>query len=163
MIKNLLKTILPVRRLELYNKESSFFSVILGVIFFYFGYYIFSVYMFVTAIFLGIGLEKFKFDKQDLKIEHYKIEHEIFDENLKNIVPAGETPLDVMKNLMENFEITHHPDSRFIGGFVGYFSYDLVRHIITLEDIPDELNEPDCEFMLAKNNVVVDTRKGKFS
>ena len=76
-VSKLFKKIFPVGRLELYYKESSFFSVILGVILFYFGYYIFSVYLFVTAIFLGIGLEKFKFDKQDLEIEHHKIEHEI--------------------------------------------------------------------------------------
>jgi hypothetical protein len=79
MMKNVsefFKKILPVG-LELYNKESSFFSVILGVIFFYFGYYIFSVYMFVTAIFLVIGLEKFKFNKQDLELEHHKIDHEM--------------------------------------------------------------------------------------
>ena len=76
-INKLFKKIFPVVRLELYSKEITFFSVVLGIIFFYFGYYILSVYMFVTAIFLGIGLEKFKFDKQDLKLEHHKIDHEI--------------------------------------------------------------------------------------
>lgn len=80
-INELFKKILSVGRLELCKKESSFIINlsfnILGVIFFYFGYYIFSVYMFVTAIFLGIGLEKFKFDKEDLKLEYRKIDHEI--------------------------------------------------------------------------------------
>ena len=96
-----------------------------------------------------------------LKIKNSEIEHKIFDENLKKIIPEGETPLLVMKNLMKNFEIEHPPESRFIGGFVGYFSYDLVRHFISLDDIPDELCEPDCEFVLTKNNIVIDHKAGK--
>jgi hypothetical protein len=76
-ISELFKSIFPIVRFELYNKESSFFCVILGIIFFYFGYYIFSVYMFVLASFILIGFDKFKFDKKDLEIEHSKIEHEI--------------------------------------------------------------------------------------
>ena len=61
-------------------------SVVLGVIFLHFGYYIFSVYMFVTSIFLSIGLEKFKFNKQELQIEHDKIDYEILPSSfeLKN-------------------------------------------------------------------------------
>jgi hypothetical protein len=62
------------------------FSSILSVIFLYFGYYIFSVYMFVTSIFLSIGLEKFKYNKQELKIDHNKIDYEILPNSfeLKN-------------------------------------------------------------------------------
>ena len=96
-----------------------------------------------------------------LKIKGGEISYEIFNENLREIIPEGENPLEVMKNLMGNFEIEHHPQSRFIGGFVGYFSYDLVRHFIKLEEIPDELREPDCEFVLTRNNIVIDHKDKK--
>jgi len=96
-----------------------------------------------------------------IKVKGGVIEHGCFDGNLKNIIPSGGTPLDVVKNLMKNFDIEHHPDSRFIGGFVGYFSYDLVRSTIKLDSITDELNEPDCEFMLARNNIVIDHKERK--
>ena len=35
------------------------------------------MYMFVGATFLHIGLDKFRLDKQELKIEHHKIDYEI--------------------------------------------------------------------------------------
>jgi len=44
---------------------------------------------------------------RELKAEGIDIEFNIFDGNLKKIIPEGETPLVVMKN----FEIEHPPKS----------------------------------------------------
>ena len=40
---------------------------------------------------------------RELKAEGIDIEFNIFDGNLKKIIPGEETPLAVMKNLMKNF------------------------------------------------------------
>jgi len=54
------------------------------------------------------------------------------------------------------------PMARFFGGFVGYFSYDLVRHLINLEEnSTNDLKQPVCEFILAKNNIIFDHKEGK--
>jgi len=58
-------------------------------------------------------------------------------------------------------ELEGESSARFFGGFVGYFSYDLVRYYIELGENKDELNEPDCEFILAKNNIIFDHKAGK--
>ena len=69
--------------LKQYNKISpllwSALSVltILSIIFFYFGCFILSSFMFVTTVFVGIGLNRFQYDKKDLKIHHHNIDTEI--------------------------------------------------------------------------------------
>jgi anthranilate synthase component 1 len=53
-------------------------------------------------------------------------------------------------------------DVRFAGGFVGYFSYDLVRYFVDVgERTVDDLNQPDCEFLLTKKNIIVDHKEKK--
>lgn len=70
----------------------------------------------------------------------------------------GEDPLDVVKQLMAEYEFVL-PDSpdRFYGGAVGYLSYDMVRFF---EDIPDEnpddLDLPECQFMFTDTLVIFD-------
>jgi anthranilate synthase component 1 len=63
---------------------------------------------------------------------------------------------------MSQFHLKEKPLSRFFGGFVGYFSYDLVRYFVDLdENTMDDLKEPDCEFILAKNNIIFDHKDKK--
>lgn len=82
------------------------------------------------------------------------------DSSLDFLKPKGDDPLKILRNLMSQFEFKGKGKG-FFGGFVGYFSYDLVRYYIKLEKNKDELNEPDCEFILAKNNIIFDHKAGK--
>lgn len=72
---------------------------------------------------------------------------------------CGGDPVKTLRYLMKNFNVSGSDVARFTCGFVGYFSYDLVRYFISLEDKPDNLNLPDCEFILAKNNIIFDHKK----
>jgi len=88
---------------------------------------------------------------------------EIMDKELKLREPKGGNPLETMKTLSRQMFFLGNPElSRFFGGFVGYFSYDIVRHLIELDgSSKDDLKQPDCEFLLAKNNIIFDHLEGK--
>jgi anthranilate synthase component 1 len=69
------------------------------------------------------------------------------------------TPLDALRNLMGRFKLV--PDTNlppFIGGAVGYVSYDEIRNIESRipDDNPDDLNLPDTFFMITDNLIVFD-------
>jgi anthranilate synthase component 1 len=83
------------------------------------------------------------------------------DPALKKIRLKGSGPLEVLRDLMKSFELAGGRDARFFGGFVGYFSYDLVRHYVKLGESKDELKEPDCEFVLCRNNIIFDHKAKK--
>lgn len=70
----------------------------------------------------------------------------------------GQDPLHVLKDLLSPYEYVPLPQwRRFPGGMVGYMAYDLVRFFEELPDEnPDDLNLPDCQFMLADTIVVFD-------
>jgi len=70
----------------------------------------------------------------------------------------GQDPLDVLKEEMGKYTPVRLPDlPRFIGGAVGFVSYDAVRHFERLpDDNPDYLNVPDTAFLLANTIVVFD-------
>lgn len=82
------------------------------------------------------------------------------DPRLKTLNAEGSDPLDVLRNIMSQFEYSSN-GARFFGGFVGYFSYDLVRHYIKLDETKEDLKEPDCEFVLCRNNIIFDHRAKK--
>jgi len=75
-------------------------------------------------------------------------------------VPLTESrdPLDVLKAEMDRYKPVHQPDlPRFVGGAVGYLSYDAVRRFERLpDDNPDELHLPEMAFMIAHTLVVFD-------
>jgi anthranilate synthase component 1 len=96
-----------------------------------------------------------------LVIKSNEISFEAKDPMLEGIKLKGGDPLEVLKDLMDRFKLGGKSHERFFGGFVGYFSYDLVRHYVDLGDKEDELDEPDCEFILAKNNIIFDHKAGK--
>ncbi|PKM81785.1 MAG: anthranilate synthase component I [Firmicutes bacterium HGW-Firmicutes-14] len=67
-------------------------------------------------------------------------------------------PLDILRSIMEHYRAPKVDDlPRFYGGAVGYFGYDLVRHI---EQIPEEtvndLELPDCHFVLTRLVLIFD-------
>ena len=53
---------------------------------------------------------------------------------------------------------------RFHGGFVGYFSYDIVRHIEKLPDKnPDDLKLPDMQFLLDRKSTRLNSSHTRLS
>ncbi len=71
---------------------------------------------------------------------------------------GGQDPLDVLKAELAKYKPVRQPDlPRFIGGAVGFLSYDAVRRFERLPDAnPDELNLPEMAFMIAHTLVVFD-------
>lgn len=97
-----------------------------------------------------------------LTVDNGKINFNLFDPDLKDLEVKGENPLEIMRNLMSQFNLKEKALSRFFGGFVGYFSYDLVRYFVDLNsNTRNDLKEPDCEFILAKNNIIFDHKEKK--
>ncbi len=70
----------------------------------------------------------------------------------------GQDPLDVLKAEMSKYKPVRLPDlPRFIGGAVGFMSYDAVRRFERLpDDNPDDLYLPEMAFMIAHTLVVFD-------
>ncbi len=97
-----------------------------------------------------------------LTINAKNINLNIFDPALEHIKATGNNPLEVMRNLLNEFNLTKDPISRFFGGFVGYYTYDLIRYFIDLEEnTKNDLKEPECEFILTKNNIIFDHLENK--
>lgn len=72
-------------------------------------------------------------------------------------------PLNVLKGIMDHYEAPKIEGlPRFYGGAVGYFGYDLIRYV---EELPnntvDDLNLPDCHFILTRLVLIFDHVKHK--
>ena len=79
-----------------------------------------------------------------LTIKDGKINWEIFDFRLRNLKIIGSEPVEILKNLLSQFEPKGKSLARFIDDFVGYFSYDLVRYFYKIpRKTRDDLKEPD--------------------
>ena len=66
-------------------------------------------------------------------------------------------PLNELKSIVSDYKIFNDKFPRFIGGLLGYFSYDFVRYIEDIgERVSDDLNHNDAEFMLVKDLVAFD-------
>ncbi|MFH1402634.1 MAG: anthranilate synthase component I [Candidatus Altiarchaeota archaeon] len=74
---------------------------------------------------------------------------------------SGRTPLEVLESLTSSHRAGGPQLARFSGGFVGYIGYDMVRYLIELEGSRDSLKQPDCEFVLTKNNIIFDHIRGE--
>ena len=75
----------------------------------------------------------------------------------KNCAPTHtDDPFDsIRKNLADNY--TSYRGFRFVGGLVGYVSYDAVRYIESLpSNAPDDLGLPDLEFGVFDDGIVFD-------
>ncbi len=92
-----------------------------------------------------------------LTVKDRKTNFETKDPALKDLTIEGENPVEVLRKVMHQFRLDVPGLARFFGGFVGYYSYDLVRNFIQLNgSTSDDLKQPDCEFILCKNNVIFD-------
>lgn len=70
----------------------------------------------------------------------------------------SDDPLESLRDLMASYELVPDPNlPRFHGGAVGYVGYDMVRFIEDLPDTtPDELELPDCQFMVTDTILIFD-------
>lgn len=73
-------------------------------------------------------------------------------------LPEGQDPLEAVKTAVGSKRTVHLPGlPRFVGGAVGFLSYDLVRYFERLpETAPDALNLPVLMFMIADTLVIFD-------
>ncbi len=66
-------------------------------------------------------------------------------------------PLDKLKEIFSQYQMDYHAEFPFVGGFVGYLSYDLCHHI---ERLPrramDDVQIPDCYFGIYDGIIIVD-------
>jgi anthranilate synthase component 1 len=67
-------------------------------------------------------------------------------------------PLKIMENILAPYHSIHHQGlPRFLGGLVGYASYDMVRYYEKLPQVPkDDRNLPDLAFGLYPDMIVFD-------
>jgi len=73
-------------------------------------------------------------------------------------LPPDEDPLHALERLLSEYQFVALPGwERFPGGAVGYMGYDMVRFFEDLpDDNPDDLDLPDCQFMLTDTLVIFD-------
>jgi len=86
----------------------------------------------------------------------------IFDgETTERPLEMGEDPLHSVKAEMAKFDPVQIPGlPRFVGGAVGYLSYDVVRYFERLpQTARDELNVPDAAFVFPDTLVIFDHAK----
>ncbi|MGD8238969.1 MAG: chorismate-binding protein, partial [Armatimonadota bacterium] len=80
------------------------------------------------------------------------------DEPTTSEIPADADPLDVLKaHVQARTYVPIEGWERFSGGAVGFMSYDIVRFFEQLpDDTEDDLQLPDCGFMLTGTVVIFD-------
>ena len=76
----------------------------------------------------------------------------------ETVVQEYEDPLRALEELMQDYRPVNNPElPKFHGGAVGYMSYDMVRFVEELPDnTEDELQLPDCFFMIAETLLIFD-------
>ncbi len=74
-------------------------------------------------------------------------------------------PYKTIQDIMQSFKGAKVEGiERFTGGAVGYFGYDLVRSVEFLPNVPkDDLDMPDCHFMIADEVIAFDHLKQKIT
>ena len=75
----------------------------------------------------------------------------------------GRDPFEFVREFLGRTRAPHLPVSRFSGGLVGYFGYDMVRYVeprLAASVPPDRLGTPDMLLMVADEYVVFDNLRG---
>ncbi len=73
-----------------------------------------------------------------------------------------ENPFEVLRTLLKKYEKDYESSLPFIGGWVGYLSYDLKAFIEKLEvTVSDDIDMPDMFFGLYDGAVIVDHQKNE--
>jgi anthranilate synthase component 1 len=91
----------------------------------------------------------FKSKANEINLLYQKAEDEFF---------TNDAPLQSLREIMQRYQPVVDPDlPPFFGGAVGYIGYDAVRNFEKLPDLsPDDLNLPDCFFMITDTIVIFD-------
>lgn len=110
-----------------------------------------------------IGRYSFLGSKPSLIFETKNTQAKIITSKAQEEFELRADPLVVLKNILNKYHFVNIPGlPRFCGGLVGYLGYDIVRFF---ENIPasckDELNLPDCVFVLTDTLVIFDHIKHK--
>ncbi len=79
----------------------------------------------------------------------------------RRVLAEGEDPLTLLQEIMATFRAVPDPGlPPFFGGFVGYLAYDNVAFFENIQiENPDDLDVPDCLFVLADSLIVFDRVK----
>ena len=109
----------------------------------------------------GENLARYSFLGNQPSVLFHSKGHQVTIEYLEKgetIVQEYEDPLSALEELMQNYRPVHNTElPNFHGGAVGYMSYDMVRFVEELPDnTEDELQLPDCFFMIAETLLIFD-------
>ena len=109
----------------------------------------------------GENLARYSFLGSQPSVLFHSKGHQVTIEYLEKgetVVQAYEDPLSALEELMQNYRPVHNQElPKFHGGAVGYMSYDMVRFVEELPDnTEDELQLPDCFFMIAETLLIFD-------
>lgn len=70
---------------------------------------------------------------------------------------VGEDPFEVLGELLQKYKKDYHSELPFIGGWVGFLSYDLKAFIEKLEvTVTDDIDMPDMFFGLYDGGIIID-------
>ena len=109
----------------------------------------------------GENLARYSFLGSQPSVLFYSKGHQVTIEYLEKgetVVQEYEDPLSALEELMQNYRPVDSEElPKFHGGAVGYMSYDMVRFVEELPDnTEDELQLPDCFFMIAETLLIFD-------
>lgn len=109
----------------------------------------------------GENLARYSFLGSHPSVLFHSKGHQVTIEYLEKgetVVQEYEDPLSALEELMQNYRPVHNQElPNFHGGAVGYMSYDMVRFVEELPDnTEDELQLPDCFFMIAETLLIFD-------
>ena len=109
----------------------------------------------------GENLARYSFLGSQPSMLFHSKGHQVTIEYLEKgetVVQEYEDPLSALEELMQNYRPVDSEElPKFHGGAVGYMSYDMVRFVEELPDnTEDELQLPDCFFMIAETLLIFD-------
>ena len=109
----------------------------------------------------GENLARYSFLGSQPSVLFHSKGHQVTIEYLEKgetVVQESEDPLRALEELMQNYRPVDSEElPKFHGGAVGYMSYDMVRFVEELPDnTEDELQLPDCFFMIAETLLIFD-------
>ena len=109
----------------------------------------------------GENLARYSFLGSQPSVLFHSKGHQVTIEYLEKgetVVQEYEDPLRALEELMQNYRPVDTEElPKFHGGAVGYMSYDMVRFVEELpDDTEDDLQLPDCFFMIAETLLIFD-------
>lgn len=101
-----------------------------------------------------IGFDPFLiFESKNDKVNIYKTES-------GDIVTSCGNPFDQLREVLDIYRLNYQTDLPFVGGAVGFLSYDLCHHIEKLpRQAKDDTNIPDCFLGLFDGIIIIDHKQ----